>query len=108
MLTTYPRSAVIASLVLTALAVVGLVRFAREPIDYDFRHLGSRAGLKDGAAFWDSHVDAVLQSYQTPTVVMTESTQKAQTVASALEAAKENPGSLGDLPELNDETRKAA
>jgi uncharacterized protein len=107
-LTRYPRSAVIASLVLTALAVVGLVRFVREPIDYDFRHLGSRAGLKDGAAFWDSHVDAVLQSYQTPTVVMTESTQKAQTVASALEAAKENPASLGDVAGLSDDARKSA
>jgi predicted RND superfamily exporter protein len=108
MLARYPRSAVVASLVLTAFAVVGLVRFAREPIDYDFRHLGSRAGLKDGAAFWDGHVDAVLQSYQTPTVVMTESTQKAQTVAYALESARENPASLGDVPGLSEEARKSA
>ena len=108
LLTRYTRTATFASLLLTALAVIGLVRFAREPIDYDFRHLGSREGLKDGAAYWDTHVDAVLQSYQTPTVVMTETAQKAQTVAYALEAAKEDPGSLGDIPELNNETRKSA
>ena len=108
LLSRYTRTATVASLALTALAVIGLVRFAREPIDYDFRHLGSREGLKDGAAYWDSHVDAVLQSYQTPTVVMTETAQKAQTVAYALESAREDPASLGDLPDLNNETRKAA
>jgi uncharacterized protein len=108
LLTRHTRIATIASLALTALAVAGLVRFAREPVDYDFRHLGSREGLKDGAAYWDSHVDAVLQSYQTPTVVMTETAQKAQTVAYALESARADPGSLGDLPDLNNETRKSA
>jgi hypothetical protein len=49
-------------------ALWGTWRFVQQPIQYDFRQLGSRSSLTDGAAYWDSHVDAVLQSYQTPTV----------------------------------------
>ena len=47
--------------------------FAQEPIQYDFRKLGSRSGQHQGAGFWDKHLDAVMQSYQTPTVIFTES-----------------------------------
>ena len=49
---------------------IGVYRFARDPILYDFTKLGSRQGLRQGAASWDQHVDAVTHSYQTPTVVL--------------------------------------
>jgi hypothetical protein len=66
--------------------------FAQEPILYDFTKLGSRASEISGRGFWDKHVDAVLQSYQTPTVVLTRSPGEAQAVAEALEKTKEQEG----------------
>src|SRR5207302_1313029 len=52
------------------------------------RQVGSRQGRSGGAAYWESHVDAVLQSYQTPTVVLTDSPEKAQAVAAAIEEVR--------------------
>jgi hypothetical protein len=66
--------------------------FAQEPILYDFTKLGSRASEISGRGFWDKHVDAVLQSYQTPTVVLTRSPGEAQAVAEAVEKTKEQEG----------------
>ena len=76
------------SALIVAGSVWGMWRFVRQPIQYDFRQLGSRKGLTEGAAYWDSHVDAVLQSYQTPTVVLTDSPEKAQAVAAAIEEVR--------------------
>ncbi len=66
--------------------------FAQDPIQYDFTKLGSRSSENRGQGYWDKHVDAVLQSYQTPTVVLTGSPQHAQAVATALEKLKEQEG----------------
>src|SRR5205085_957212 len=80
------------SVVLTGALAVGSVYagylFAQDPIQYDFRKLGSRSGENSGAGFWDKHVDAVLQSYQTPTVVMTGSPQEAEAVEAEEEKEK--------------------
>ena len=62
-----------------------VAKFAANPIQYDFTKLGSRSGQADGAGFWDKHVDAVLQSYQTPTVVLTDSPANATAVAESME-----------------------
>ena len=66
--------------------------FAQEPIQYDFTKLGSRSSENHGQGYWDRHVDAVLQSYQTPTVVLTGSPEEAQAVAAAIEKEKEQEG----------------
>jgi predicted RND superfamily exporter protein len=66
--------------------------FAQEPIQYDFTKLGSRSSERRGQGYWDRHVDAVLQSYQTPTVVMTDSPERAEAVARAIEKEKELEG----------------
>ena len=83
--------------VITATLAVASVwagwQFAQDPIQYDFRKLGSRSGETHGAAFWDKHVDAVLQSYQTPTVVLTNSEPEATQVAVAVEKEKDQGGS---------------
>jgi len=86
-----------ASAVILVAALWGTWRFVQQPIQYDFRQLSSRKGLTDGAAYWDSHVDAVLQSYQTPTVVLTDSPEKAQAVAAAIEEVRERQGPDGTL-----------
>src|SRR5436190_1831632 len=66
--------------------------FAQDPIQYDFTKLGSRSGEKWGHGYWDKHVDNVLQSYQTPTVILTGSPKEAEAVAEALEKQKREEG----------------
>jgi len=66
--------------------------FAQDPIQYDFTKLGSRSSENRGQGYWDKHVDAVLQSYQTPTVVLTGSADEAEAVAAALEKEKKQEG----------------
>ena len=78
-------------------SALAVARFASDPIQYDFRKLGSRSGQEDGAGFWDKHVDAVLQSYQTPTVVLTDSPEKATAVAAAMEIEREAEGPEGTI-----------
>ena len=90
-----------ASIAIVAAALWGTWRFVQQPIQYDFRQLGSRKSLTDGAAYWDSHVDAVLQSYQTPTVVLTDSPDKAQAVAAALEDARQRQGPDGTIDSVS-------
>jgi uncharacterized protein len=82
----------IACAALAGLAVVMLVRFADDPIEYDFARLGSRQGDVDGSSRWAEHVDAVMQSYLTPTVVLTEDAEHAELVARAVKAEKEAGG----------------
>ena len=96
-LTRYPGWVIAASVLIIGGAVWGALRFSRQPIQYDFRQLGSRNGLTEGAAYWDTHVDAVLQSYQTPTVVLTESAQKAEAVGDAIEEVRLKQGRSGTI-----------
>ncbi len=85
------------SAVLVLISLIGIYRFARDPILYDFSKLGSRLGLRQGASFWDKHVDAVMHSYQTPTVVLTDSPAQATAVAAALNQAKAAHGSASTI-----------
>ena len=86
---------------LTATLAIGsafaTVKFLEDPIQYDFRKLGSRSGIDSGAGYWDKHVDAVLQSYQTPTVVLTDSAESAQAVAVAMDKERELEGPHGTI-----------
>ncbi|GAC1338444.1 MAG: hypothetical protein NVSMB23_06190 [Myxococcales bacterium] len=88
----HPRLGVLLSIGVIAVSAVTIVRFSRDPIQYDFSKLGSRQGATEGAGRWDLHVDAVLQSYQTPTVIMTDTVAQAVAVADALEKQKQREG----------------
>jgi predicted RND superfamily exporter protein len=92
-----PLLPVLVTGLLAAGSVYAAVKFAEDPIQYDFTKLGSRSGQNQGAGFWDKHVDAVLQSYQTPTVVLTGSPEQAQAVAAAIEKEKEHEGPHGTI-----------
>jgi predicted RND superfamily exporter protein len=93
----HARLGVAISAALIALSMAALVRFSRDPIQYDFGKLGSRQGAIEGAGMWGTHVDAVLQSYQTPTVVLTDAVPEALAVADALEKAKEREGARSTI-----------
>ncbi|MGZ6143286.1 MAG: efflux RND transporter permease subunit, partial [Myxococcales bacterium] len=92
-----PMLPVLLTAALTVGSVYAAFQFAQDPIQYDFRKLGSRSGQHQGAAFWDKHVDAVLQSYQTPTVVLTDSAEQAQSIARAMEKEKDQEGPAGTI-----------
>jgi predicted RND superfamily exporter protein len=87
-----PMIPVLLAAVLGAASLYAGYLFAQEPIQYDFTKLGSRSSEQRGQGYWDRHVDAVLQSYQTPTVVLTDSPQRAEAVARAVEKEKEAEG----------------
>jgi predicted RND superfamily exporter protein len=88
----WPRTAVVVSVAVSLASAALVVRFSREPLEYDFSKLGSRIGVKTGVGFWSRKVDAVMQSYQTPTVVLTDAPEKAVDVAAALEETKRSEG----------------
>ncbi len=82
---------------LAALAVVGALHFSQAPIEHNLQNLGSRQGQIDGEAFWGRRVDAVMRSYQTPTVILTDSPAQAEQAAAALRTAKKAEGSHGTI-----------
>jgi predicted RND superfamily exporter protein len=92
-----PMIPVMVTVVLGGASVYAAYLFAQEPIQYDFTKLGSRSSESHGQGYWDKHVDAVLQSYQTPTVVLTASPEKAQAVAVAIEKEREQEGTNGTI-----------
>ena len=92
-----PLIPVLVTVTLAGASVYAGYLFAQEPIQYDFTKLGSRFSEHRGQGYWDRHVDAVLQSYQTPTVVLTGSPEHAEAVADAIEKEKEREGTNGTI-----------
>ena len=101
LVTARPRAAALATLVLVAGSGLAILRFAQDPVQYDFTKLGSRQGAISGAAFWSRYVDEVMQSYQTPTVVLTDSADQAHAVQQALEAQKRRPGQPSTIARID-------
>jgi predicted RND superfamily exporter protein len=83
-------AALSAALAIGAIAL--LARFAADPMEYDFSKLGSRRGAVDGAGYWGKRLDAVMRSYGTPTVILTETSERAEKVAAALAEEKKAQG----------------
>jgi predicted RND superfamily exporter protein len=82
-----PRVTTIAAAALTALSVFYVVRFARDPFEYDFRKLRNEAAIADGGvAWWDARVDALYGDHVTPTVILARDEAQAREVAARVEA----------------------
>ncbi|MBK9518585.1 MAG: MMPL family transporter [Anaeromyxobacter sp.] len=95
-----PRTTAVAALLLSAAAVVMVVRFARDPLEYDFKKLRDRGALREGGpAWWDARVDALFGDHLTPTVLLAETEAEAREVGRRLEAhRKATPGTtLGSI-----------
>ncbi|MEO7328163.1 MAG: MMPL family transporter, partial [Minicystis sp.] len=89
--------ATLLSLALTVFSGLMVGRFAKDPLEYNFDKLGSRQGAIDGAAYWGDRLDAVMQSYLTPTVILTDSTESAATVRKAILAEKDAEGATSAI-----------
>jgi len=83
-------AALSAALALAAVALV--VRFAADPMEYDFSQLGSRRGAIDGAGYWGKRLDVVMRSYGTPTVILAETPPSAEKIAAAVAEEKKKQG----------------
>ena len=101
LVTARPTAAVAATLVLLAGSGLAIWRFAKDPVQYDFTQLGSRQGAVSGASFWSHYVDGVMQSYQTPTVVLTDSADEARAVQQALETQKRRTGEPSTIARID-------
>jgi predicted RND superfamily exporter protein len=96
-----PKLVTAFSLGLVLVSAFTIHRFSQDPVQYDFTKLGSREGLRSGAAYWDSFVDAVMQSYQTPTVILTDSREQAAAVRKAMEAAQDKAGAASTVASVD-------
>jgi uncharacterized protein len=92
LLTTHAKAVLTFSVLLSLGAAAMLLRFSQHPIEYDFSKLSSRQGAIDGAQFYGGHLDAVMQSYQTPMVILADSPEKAEAIAQAVDAEKAREG----------------
>jgi predicted exporter len=86
-----PRRIAFAAAALAVAAAVLAVRFARDPMEYDFGKLrDSRALNGGGPAFWE---DAVFGGHHDPCVVLARDENEARAVAAAFDARRRDPES---------------
>jgi predicted RND superfamily exporter protein len=85
-----PRTTAIVAVALSLASVALVVRFANDPIEYDFRKLRDQAALVEGGpAWWDARVDAIFGQHLTPTVLLARDEAEARRVGEALEAHRQ-------------------
>jgi predicted RND superfamily exporter protein len=82
-----PRVTALAAVALTAASLFFIGRFARDPIEQDFRKLRDQSALAPGGpSWWDERVDALFGGHLTPTVLLANDEAEAREVAARLEA----------------------
>jgi predicted RND superfamily exporter protein len=82
-----PRVTVAVAALLTAASIASVVRFGRDPLEYDFRKLRDLHALAEGGpGWWDQRVDAIFGDHLTPTVLLARDEAEAAEIARRLEA----------------------
>ncbi|HYG69058.1 MAG TPA: MMPL family transporter, partial [Anaeromyxobacteraceae bacterium] len=91
----HPKYTVAASVVLTVASLFFIQRFARDPIEFDFKQLRDQSALEEGGpSWWDARVDALFGTRLTPTALLADSEEDARAIAKAIEAHRvRTPGS---------------
>ncbi len=88
-----PRLVAGASVLVTALAAAGIAKLAPDPIDHDTTHLKSSwASEPGGTNEIDGKVDAIVQRFLTPVVVLTASDDQVKPLAAAFAKDMAGPG----------------
>jgi predicted RND superfamily exporter protein len=98
--TGWPRLTVAVGVLLSAVAVALVVRYAADPIEYDFRNLRDPSALREGGpGWWDDRVDALHGGHLSPTVLLARDADEARAVSAALEAhQRRTPGTrIGEI-----------
>jgi preprotein translocase subunit SecF len=82
-----PRLLTFGALLVSAVAVIFVVRFARDPIENDFRNLRDQSALAEGGpSWWDARVDKLHGEHLSPTVLLARDEAEAREIARRLEA----------------------
>ena len=89
------RGTLVVCIVVSGLSAFAVSRFLPDPFEYDFDKLGSRQGEKNGAAYFNAHMDRVLKEHQSPQVILLDTPEQARVAAAALEQdARQDPTHL--------------
>ncbi len=89
----HPRSIVAVSLLVTLAAVAKASTFDSRQIETDFSRLRRADTWQTGEGYWGRRMEALLGTYLTPTVILTDSVAQARHI----EAALRSPGSFSPL-----------
>jgi len=81
-----------ATSVLLVLAVHQLSHFGPNELEYDFSKLRRADTWVSGEGYWGRKMDALLGTYLTPTVILTDSPEQAHAVAEAVRQASQTKG----------------
>jgi uncharacterized protein len=87
-----PRAVMLVTGVAVVAAAVGLGRRTADWIEYDLSKLRRRDAAASGALYWDKRVDATLETYLDPTVVLTDTPEQAEVVAERVRALAKSGG----------------
>ena len=82
-----PRITALVALALTVAAGVAIARFARAPIEHDFRKLRDASALAvGGPGWWDERVDELFGEHLSPTVILGRDVAQARALAARVQA----------------------
>jgi predicted RND superfamily exporter protein len=82
-----PRVMTLASVVLSLASVGFVARFARDPMEQDFRKLRNASALEEGGpGWWDAKVDELFGQHLTPTALLAKDEAQAREIARRIEA----------------------
>ncbi|WP_242392472.1 MMPL family transporter [Anaeromyxobacter oryzisoli] len=84
-----PRLTAFVAALLSVASAFSVARFAKDPIEHDFRKLRDQSALAEGGpAWWDARVDALHGDHLSPTVLLGRDEAEARRIAAAIEAAR--------------------
>ncbi len=97
---TYSRAVRIASVVLMAVAVGGILTYRGPLIEHDFSRLRAARSAKGGAQYWGSKADQVFNAFLTPIVIRAESPGELRRVVAELDRNRAAMGQADPLREV--------
>lgn len=89
--TRYPRAILALGGVLTLASILKLTTVSEKNLEHDFSKLRRADTWVDGEGHWGRKMDAVLGSYLTPTVILTDAPDQAERVRDELAALRKEP-----------------
>jgi hypothetical protein len=85
------RPILVVSMILTVLAIWRVRTLNADEIETDFSKLRRADTWTEGEGYWGRKMDALLGTYLTPTVILTNSVDDARAIAKALREASQKP-----------------
>jgi predicted RND superfamily exporter protein len=90
----------LATALVLALSVVGLLTYRGDPIEYDLSKLRARRSGIDGTIYWGKQVDKVFQAYLTPFIIRADTPADLDRVVARLDARRASLGEDDPIREV--------